>query len=82
MMALANNRLQANRPEHALRLLIQASNEQVEFEPLHREIMKLYASLGRRSEAASHYQMMVENLKARGRKPSAETTQLYNDLMS
>jgi DNA-binding SARP family transcriptional activator len=82
MMALANNRLQSNRPEHALRLLTQASNQHVEFEPLHREIMKLYASLGRRSEAASHYQMLAENLKARGREPVEETTQLYQELMA
>jgi DNA-binding SARP family transcriptional activator len=54
----------------------------VEFEPLHREIMKLYASLGRRSEAASHYQMLAENLKARGREPAEETTQLYQELMA
>ena len=51
-------------------------------EPLHREIMKLYASLGRRSEAASHYQMLVENLKDRGQTPSEETRQLYQELMS
>jgi DNA-binding SARP family transcriptional activator len=82
MMALANRRIEAKRPEHALRLLIQASNEQIEFEPLHREIMKLYASLGRRSEAASHYQMLVENLKDRSGEVSAETKQLYQELMS
>ena len=82
MMALANNRIAAKRPEHALRLLIQATNEQIEFEPLHREIMKLYVSLGRRSEAASHFQMLVEQLKDRSQKPSEETRQLYQELMS
>ncbi|HLA43948.1 MAG TPA: BTAD domain-containing putative transcriptional regulator, partial [Aggregatilineales bacterium] len=82
IMAIANIRLEENRPEHALRLLTQASGENTDFEPLHREIMKLYARLGRRSEAASHYQSLEETLHERGTAPSPETRRLYDELMS
>jgi DNA-binding SARP family transcriptional activator len=82
MMSLANIRVQGGRPDYALRILIQASNEHAGFEPLHQEIMKLYAALGRRSEAASHYQNLVESLAEKGSQPSPSTQQLYQELMS
>jgi DNA-binding SARP family transcriptional activator len=82
MMSLAHIRAQTGRPDHALRILVQASSENADFEPLHQEIMKLYSALGRRSEAASHYQSLVETLTERGTKPSAATQQLYQQLMA
>ncbi|MFP4321786.1 MAG: BTAD domain-containing putative transcriptional regulator [Anaerolineales bacterium] len=81
-MALANARLQNGRHEQALRLLIHAGQENGDYEPIHQEIMKLYAQLGRRSEVASHYQTLAENMQERGLKPSEETHQLYNELMA
>jgi DNA-binding SARP family transcriptional activator len=82
MMAVANLRLQSGRPEHALRILMQASSGNEDFEPLHQEIMKLYTSLGRRSEAASYYQTLVEALKGKGKTPNLATQTLYQQLMA
>jgi DNA-binding SARP family transcriptional activator len=82
MMAIASLRLEADRPEHALRILLQATAENEDYEELHREIMRIYAGLGRRSEAAAHYQSLVENLKHRGMQPEQQTLALYEKLMS
>ncbi len=57
-------------------------NENDRYEPIHRQIMQLYANLGRRSEAAAHYQKLVEQLKSDGREPERETRELYASIMS
>lgn len=82
LMALAQIRVKAGRADHALRILIQASSDNADYELLHCEIMKLYAMLGRRSEAASHYQFLLEILRQRGLAPSPTTQQLYQELMA
>lgn len=82
MIHVARQRQVSGKPEHALRLLIQASQEYNDFEPLHHEIMKLYATLGRRSEAASHYHSIVEGLHERGLEPTPIMQALYAELMS
>ncbi len=79
---MANIRLAEGRQEHALGLLLRAVSENDRYEPIHRQIMKLYATLGRRSEAAAHYQKLVEQLKIEGKAPEAETQALYASIMS
>ena len=44
--------------------------------------MKLYARLGRRSEAAGHYQKLADILKSAGREPNSSTKKLYKEIMS
>jgi hypothetical protein len=44
--------------------------------------MKLYVALGRRSEAAAHYQRLIDDLKRDGKLPSAETTAVYQSIMA
>jgi hypothetical protein len=44
--------------------------------------MKLYVTLGRRSEAAAHYQRLVDDLKRDGKTPSTETTSVYQSIMA
>ncbi|NDJ77362.1 MAG: hypothetical protein GYB65_14000 [Chloroflexi bacterium] len=79
---MARIRLDEGRQEHALGLLLRAVNENDRYEPIHRQIMQLYANLGRRSEAAAHFQKLVERLKGDGEEPELETQQLYDSIMS
>ena len=79
---MARIRLEEGRQEHALGLLLRAVGENDRFEPIHRQIMQLYADLGRRSEAAGHYQKLVERLRGEGREPEKDTKVLYQSIMS
>jgi DNA-binding SARP family transcriptional activator len=79
---MARIRLQEGRQEHALGLLLRAVAENDRYEPIHRQIMQLYADLGRRSEAAGHFQKLVDKLKTDGEEPEAETRELYQSIMS
>lgn len=82
MTAIAKARLEEGREEQALALLLRAANENDMYEPIHQEIMMLYSRLGRRSEAAAHYQKLIELMKDHGTEPSAETQALYNEIMA
>jgi DNA-binding SARP family transcriptional activator len=79
---MARIRLEEGRQEHALGLLLRAVSENDRYEPIHRQIMQLYANLGRRSEAAAHYQKLVEQLKSEGKEPERDTRDLYASIMS
>ncbi len=79
---MARVRLAEGRQEHALGLLLRAVSENDRYEPIHRQIMQLYADLGRRSEAAAHYQKLLEQLKQEGKEPEPETQTLYAAIMS
>lgn len=79
---MAETRLAEGRDENALALLQRAVSENDRYEPIHRQIMQLYAKLGRRSEAAAHYQKLVEQLKGENREPEVETQDLYAAIMS
>lgn len=79
---MAETRLAEGRDENALALLQRAVSENDRYEPIHRQIMQLYAKLGRRSEAAAHFQKLVEQLKSEGREPEIETQELYSSIMS
>lgn len=79
---IAHIRLQEDRPEHALALFQKALNEDNSREPIHREVMRLYARLGRRSEAAAHYQRLAEDFDKEGLTLSTETDDLYGEIMA
>ena len=79
---MARIRLEEGRQENALGLLLRAVSENDRYEPIHRQIMQLYANLGRRSEAAAHYQKLVDKLKSDGKEPEPETQELYATIMS
>jgi len=78
---MAAIRLEEDRPEHALALLLRATNENITRQDLHRRVMSLYADLGRRSEAASHYQRLQDALGGADQL-EPETRDLYRELMS
>ncbi len=79
---MAHIRLEEERYEHALGLFQRALAEDFSYENIHRDIMQLYAKLGRRSEAAAHYQRMVEEFRKAGRDPEDETEAIYQSIMS
>lgn len=75
-------RLNDDRPEQALNLLLRAVGEDQRRQNIHREVMRLYADLGRRSEAAGHYQKLTQTLGDLGLELEPETKELYKELMS
>lgn len=79
---MAHARLAAERFEHALGLFQRALAEDNSREDIHREVMQLFSRLGRRSEAAGHYQRLVDDLKKEKRTPTPETQALYQDIIS
>jgi DNA-binding SARP family transcriptional activator len=79
--AIAQVRLHEGRREYALGLLQRALAEDGTREDLHREIMQLYTALGRRSEAAAHYQRLVDDFRRLNRDLSPETQTLYREMM-
>jgi DNA-binding SARP family transcriptional activator len=79
---IANFRLQQDRPELALGLFQRAVAEDNTRQDLHREIMQLFARLGRRSEAAAHYQWLCDDAAKSGWTLSPETQKVYGEIMS
>lgn len=69
-----------DRPEHSLALYQRALAEDTRNEALHRQIMRLYARLGRRSEAAAQYQALVSELQQYQLQPETETQALYESI--
>jgi DNA-binding SARP family transcriptional activator len=70
-----------DRPEQSLALCQKALSATPQDERLHREVMRLYAKLGRRSEAAAHFQNLRHELSRDKREPSPETHQLFQTIM-
>jgi two-component SAPR family response regulator len=79
---IAHIRLKEDRPEHALALFQKALSEDNSRENIHREVMQLYAKLGRRSEAAAHYQRLADEFDKEGQQLSPETETLYSEIMA
>jgi DNA-binding SARP family transcriptional activator len=79
---MARVRLAEDRPEHALALFQKALAEDNSRENVHREVMQLYAGLGRRSEAAAHFQKLVEEFDKSGLELEPETQNAYQKIMS
>jgi DNA-binding SARP family transcriptional activator len=82
MAEMAHVRLAEDRPEQALSLLQRALSEDNRREDLHQEIMRLYTQLGRRSEAAAHFQRFAEEMRKQGREVSSTTRAVYDEIMS
>ncbi|MBK9750039.1 MAG: hypothetical protein IPO91_25145 [Chloroflexi bacterium] len=82
LMNMAQYRLAEDRPEHALSLYQRALSEDNQREDLHREVMNLFSKLGRRSEAAAHYQRLCDDFGRAGIVVSDETNRLYQQIMT
>ncbi|GAB4571985.1 MAG: hypothetical protein Kow0077_10170 [Anaerolineae bacterium] len=79
---MANVRYQKGATEHALRLYLRALNEDFTREDLHRRVMQLFAEMGRRSEAAAHFQKVEREFAALNRQLDEETRAVYEQIMS
>ncbi len=77
LTSMATVRLNEGRKEHALSLFQKAVAEDVGRQDLHREIMRLFANMGRRSEAAAHFQGLTDEIEL-----EPETQTVYNEIMS
>ena len=77
LTSMANIRLDDGRTEQALNLYQKAVTEDNHRQDLHREIMRLFTSMGRRSEAAAHYQSLTDEITL-----EPETEETYQEIMS
>jgi DNA-binding SARP family transcriptional activator len=68
--------------EHSLRLYLRALNEDFTREDLHRRVMSIFAELGRRSEAAAHFQKVQREFHAQKREVSVDTQDVYQAIMA
>ncbi|MDX2139618.1 MAG: BTAD domain-containing putative transcriptional regulator [Chloroflexota bacterium] len=82
LSAMADIRMAADRKEHALSLLLRAVGEAVYREDVHQRIMRLYMSLGRRSEGAAHYVNLEKAFRKASKALSDETVAVYNEMMA
>lgn len=82
LIEMAHVRLADDRPEAALSLFQRALGEDSSYENIHQEVMQLFARMGRRSEAAAHFQKMEDEYKRQGWVISEETRKLFKDIMS
>jgi DNA-binding SARP family transcriptional activator len=79
---LARLRENEGQDEAALGLFLRAVSEAFNREDLHREVIRLYGKLGRRSEAAEHYQKLEADLNEKyGIEPSPETQAIYQEVI-
>jgi DNA-binding SARP family transcriptional activator len=82
LVELAHLREAEGQVELALGFFLRAVSETYNREDLHREVMRVYGKLGRRSEAAEHYQKLQIDLQERyGISPSPETKMLYQEIV-
>ncbi len=79
---IAEVRLAEGRSEQALSLLLKAVGADPRRQDLHRQVMRIYADLGRRSETASHYHRLQEILHTQGLALEDETKAVYKELMN
>lgn len=82
LMNVADHWIGRERYEMAIRQYEQAITEEYSSELAHRQLLKLYTTLGRRSEAVAHYQTMSQRFQDEKRVISPETEQVYADIVS
>lgn len=79
---LARIRESEGQTELALGLFLRAVSEAYNREDLHREVIRLYGELGRRSEAAEHYRKLQTDLQERyAISPDPETQTIYHQVV-
>lgn len=79
---LAQVRLQEGNREVALKLYQRCLSADGSREDIHRDTMRIFAELGRRSEAVAHYQSYTKALQKAGKAPDPATKNLYEQITS
>lgn len=80
--AIAQTRIKEERPEHALVMYKRALLADNTRQDIHREVMRIYQSLGRRSEAVAQFMQVEEVAKSIGSPIEQETRSLYQAILS
>ena len=82
LVELARLREAEGQTEIALGLFLRSVSEAYNREDLHREVIRAYGKLGRRSEAAEHYRKLQTDLQERyAISPAPETQALYQEVI-
>lgn len=79
-IGIAQRRIQENRPDSAIQLMLQAITADETRQDIHRDVMRLYSKLGRRSDAVAHFNRYERRLKERGIEIEPETSAVFSDL--
>jgi len=78
---LAHIREDQGKTENALGLVLRALSDAHHREDLHREALRLYSKLGRRSEAVEYYRKLEQDLQDKyGTRPSPETVKVFKEV--
>jgi len=77
LSAMATTFIGREQRELALKLYLQALDEDYSREDIHREVMSLYQQLGRGSEAVAHFNTLETRFQQSRQSLSAETISLY-----
>lgn len=79
--AIAQSKLELERPEHALVMYKRALSADNTRQDIHRHVMSIYQTLGRRSEAVAQFRQLEEIAKADGQSIDPETKSLYEEIL-
>jgi DNA-binding SARP family transcriptional activator len=79
---IANSWKERNNLEQALTVLQKGLTEDLRVDGLSADVMRLYSDLGRRNEAAAHYQRVLQDYSKDNLKPSEKLTEVYQELMA
>lgn len=82
VVGMAQTWQEQGKGEAALKLYRSAIEEAYDREDLHQAVIILYNNLGRRGEAAAHFQQLEKAFKDQGKSLSEATIQTYNDIMA
>lgn len=82
LSAMAMTFINRGQRELALKLYLQALDEDNSREDIHREVMSLYHQLGRGSEAITHFKALEARFQQSKKPLSAETISLYKSISS
>jgi two-component SAPR family response regulator len=77
---IANTWRERQRPEQALSVLQKALVEDLRVDDVSEEVMRLYAQLGRRNEAAAHYQRVLQDYHKDNLQPTDRLHEVYQEI--
>lgn len=81
LVNLAEDWLSRDRAEFAIRFYRQALDVDPSRQDIHRQLLHIYAHLGRRSDVVAHYQNLQQVLHQLGREMDSATERLYREIM-
>ncbi|MBK8026123.1 MAG: hypothetical protein IPK19_33240 [Chloroflexi bacterium] len=80
--ALAKWKMDQQLPEHALVMYKRGLAADFSREDFHREVMRIYQTLGRRSEAVAQFRQLEQHVASENGRVQDVTRKLYNELIA